>query len=102
MDKQQVSIDPQLIRIGNTIHSYFSQLNREELTKEDFHSWIDSLEEPMKTAFAKKGLEDCRGVLNFQRFILELNDYGLWEFLKQALTEEDYNYWKAHNKPQQP
>jgi len=87
-----------LLQIGKVISSYYSQLKAKELTETDFSLWIESLGEPMKTVFKKKGLEGCRGVLNFQRFILETEDKGLEEYLKNELTEEDYNYWRDHSK----
>jgi hypothetical protein len=62
--------------------AYYSQINREELTEEDFKLWIASLTEPMQSHFKDQGLDECRGVLNFQRFVLELNDKGLDEYLK--------------------
>jgi len=87
-----------LLHIGKVISSYYSQLNVKEVTEEDFSLWIESLQDPMKKHFKEKGLEGCRGVLNFQRFILETEDKGLEEYLKNELTEEDYNYWRDHSK----
>jgi len=54
---------------------------------------MDSLEEPMKTSFKRLGLEESRAVLNFRRFILELRDNGLEEYLKNELTEQSYRLW---------
>lgn len=54
-----------LLRIGRVTTEYYRQLNSKELTEEEFKLWIDSLEEPMRGAFNKKGLQDCKGVLNF-------------------------------------
>jgi len=85
-----------LLRIAKVNTEYYKQLNSEELTQEEFKLWIDSLKEPMRGAFNKKGLQDCRGVLNFQRFILELRDLGLQEYLKNNLTEEEMSYWIAN------
>ena len=85
-----------LLRIAKVNAEYYKQLNSEELTQEEFKLWIDSLKEPMRGAFNKKGLQDCRGVLNFQRFILELRDLGLQEYLKNNLTEEEMSYWIAN------
>jgi myosin-crossreactive antigen len=82
-----------LIRVGQAITRYYKQLNSKELTEQDFSQWIESLQEPMKGAFSKKGLEECRGVLPFQRFILELQDKGLDEYLKGELSKEDYAYY---------
>lgn len=91
-----IKVDEILIRIGLTCNDYYKQLNAKDLTEESFKLWIESLEEPMRSSFKNKGLEDCRGVLNFQRFILELQDKGLDEYLKNNLTEEDFSYWIAN------
>ena len=84
-----------LLRIGDTVRLYYEQVNRADLTEDIFNLWIESLQEPMKSSFKKKGLENCKGVLNLQRFCLELNDKGLDEYLKDNLTEEDFSYWIA-------
>lgn len=88
-------MEERLLRIGNACNNYYRQLKAKELTEEEFKLWIESLEEPMKSSFKDKGLDSCRGVLNFQRFILELQDKGLDEYLKINLTVEDYSYWIA-------
>lgn len=88
-------MEERLLRIGNACNDYYRQLNAKELTEEEFKLWIESLEEPIKSSFKYKGLDSCRGVLNFQRFILELQDKGLDEYLKINLTVEDYSYWIA-------
>ena len=92
----EIKVDERLLRIGRITTGYYKQLNTQELTEKDFKLWIESLEEPMRGVINKKGLEDCRGVLNFQRFILELQDKGLDEYLKNNLTEEDFNFYRAH------
>lgn len=84
-----------LLRIGNTVRLYYEQVNKVVLTEDIFNLWIESLQEPMRSSFKKKGLENCKGVLNLQRFYLELNDKGLDEYLKNHLTEEDFSYWVA-------
>ena len=91
-----INPDEILLRVGRATTDYYKQLNRNELTEEDFKQWIESLEEPMRSSFKNKGLDNCRGVLNFQRFILELQDIGLDEYLKNNLTEEDFSYWVAN------
>jgi hypothetical protein len=91
-------MEEKLQRINKAVLSYYSQVKSRELTEEDFSLWIESLADPMKTGFKSKGLNECRGVLNFQRFILELQDNGLEEYLKNELKEEDYNYWRDQSK----
>jgi hypothetical protein len=88
-----------MITIGRVVRGYYDQLTAKDLTKHDFDLWIDSLSDPIRSHFKAKGLDGCRDVLNFQRFILETQDRELSEYLKERLTEEDFNYWTAHNKP---
>jgi hypothetical protein len=87
-----------LIRIGKVVNSYYYQLKKKEITEEKFSLWIESLQDPMKKHFKDKGLEKCSGVLNFQRFILELQDNGLEEYLKNELSDEDFTYWTDHSE----
>lgn len=91
-------MEDRLQTINKTVLDYYSQLKSKEFTEEDFNLWIDSLPEPMKSDFKSKGLNQCRGVLNFQRFILELQDNGLEEYLKNELKEEDYSYWRDQSE----
>jgi uncharacterized protein YjbI with pentapeptide repeats len=83
-------------KINKVLNLYYSQLNEEDITQKVFKLWIESLEEPKRSSYKNKGLDSCRGVLNFQRFILELQDKGLEEYLKNNLSNEDFNYWKAN------
>jgi hypothetical protein len=92
----KIKVEERLLRIGRITTGYYKQLNRDELTDKDFNLWIESLEEPMRGVFNSKGLDNCRGVLNFQRFILELQDKGLDEYLKNNLTDEDFSYYIAN------
>lgn len=65
------------------IHAYYQQLDLETITPQDYKDWLNSLKEPMRSHFQTDGLERCKGVLNFQRFVLELRDFGLEKFLKK-------------------
>jgi hypothetical protein len=79
--------------IGKIAVRYYNSV-RFNPTQKDFDLWIESLKEPMKSNFKKQGLENCKGVLNFKRFILELNDFGMDEYMKNNLSIEDYKFWK--------
>ena len=84
-------IPDQLIRIGTVANQYMRQPVFP--TEVNFKEWIDSLNEPMKSAFKEKGIEECRGVLNYRRFLLELEDNGMDEFMKSRLSAEDFDFW---------
>ena len=78
--------------IGKIAVQYYNQVKFNP-TQIDFKLWIESLKEPMKSDFKKQGLENCKGVLNFKRFILEMNDFGMDEYMKEKLSKEDYEFW---------
>lgn len=84
----------QLLRIGMVANEYMRQPIKP--SEDDFQAWIEGLDEPMKSAFSEKGLEECRGVLSFRRFVLECSDNGMEEFMKANMTDADYQYWCSH------
>ena len=85
--------DKTLNKIALLTTSYYSQLSENDYTEDNYKLWIESLNEPMKSHFKTKGLEKCKGVLNFQRFLLELEDQSLDEYIRQRLTDEEHIYW---------
>lgn len=78
----------------SAIMDYYKQLKKESISITEFNLWLDSLTEPMKTHFTIKGIENCKGVLNLQRFVLELRNIPLDDFLKDRLTKEEFNAYK--------
>jgi len=81
-----------LLEIGKVAMKYYDQVIFHP-TNNDFALWINSLKEPMRSDFKRMGLEKCKGILNFNRFILELNDRGMDEFMKENLSPEDFTWW---------
>lgn len=90
-------IKPFHLRYGRVCTDYYD-LPECIPTRENFELWILSLEEPMKSDFRKKGYELCKGVLNYRRFILEMSDIGMDEYLRYHLSSEDYEYMKNIGK----
>jgi hypothetical protein len=83
-------------KINTAILSYYSLLDINTITEDEYKLWIESLEEPMKKHFSSKSLEHNKGVLNLQRFILELRDISLEEFMRDNLTEEEYILYNSN------
>jgi hypothetical protein len=94
-DKIQAALD----RATKACISYY-QLPECKPTKQNFDLWIKSLAEPIKSDFKKKGFEGCQGILNYKRFILELADIGLENYLREHLSSEDFDFWKSHKESQ--
>jgi hypothetical protein len=80
-------------KINTALYSYYTLLEVNTITEDEYKLWIESLEEPIKKHFSSKSLELNKGVLNLQRFILELRDISLEEFMRDKLTEEEYNIY---------
>jgi hypothetical protein len=83
----------QLTHIGLVAKEYYKQVDQITMTVQDFENWLSSLTEPMQSDFRKKGFKDCQGILNFQRFCLEMQDYGMDAFMKEHLSPDDFNLW---------
>ena len=82
-----------LDNIGKVAMRYYA-MEEFNPTWQDFELWIESLKEPMRSDFRKKGLEGSKGILNFRRFYLEIRDQGMEEYMKANLSQEDYLFWK--------
>ncbi|WP_347160327.1 hypothetical protein [Pontibacter chitinilyticus] len=89
--------EEQFKRVGLMAGDYYKQREAEPQPSH-FQDWIGSLEEPMKSSFRKMGFEECKNVLNFRRFVAELNDRGMEEYMKANLSEEDYRWWQRQGK----
>jgi hypothetical protein len=80
--------------INKALLSYYTLLDVNTITEDEYKLWIESLQEPMKKYFSSKSLQLNKGVLNLQRFILELRDIPLEEFMRDVLTEEEYRMYQ--------
>ena len=85
-----------LKELGEITRAYYSQTTEGDYTEETFKLWLDSLSPKIREYFKSKGLKECRGVLNYQRFVLELRDTGLDEYLKDKLTPDQYERYKSN------
>lgn len=83
----------QLLRIGQVAAGYYSQIETKP-EPHHFDDWINSLQEPLRSVYRKNGFEAGRGTLNFRRFVAELNDEGMAEYMLRHLAEEDYRAWQ--------
>ena len=79
--------------INKALLSYYALLDVNTITEDEYKLWIESLQEPIKKHFSSKSLQLNKGVLNLQRFILELRDIPLEEFMRDVLTKEEYSIY---------
>ncbi len=59
----------------------------------DWESWVEVLDEPMKSGFRAIGFEKSKTALPFMRFYLELYDYGVRDYMRKHLSPNDFEYY---------
>ncbi|WP_282016360.1 hypothetical protein [Marinifilum flexuosum] len=73
------------------LNSYYKKYNTLNTSRKTYFLWLYSLSisgKDDKISF-KEALNDR----NFKRFVLELNDFGLEEYLRDHLSIEMYHRW---------
>ena len=94
LPEEQRENHARLFRIGNATYIYHQQAKELEPTKTDFDMWLTGLPKNIRTDMKIKGFELCKGVLSFTRYVMEKNDIGMEEWLKQNLSKDDYNEYR--------
>lgn len=87
-----------LLNHGNAVMRYHKLSESLGITPELHSMWLEGLSEPMKGNFAKLGFEENKRTLAFTRFVNEMSDIGLEEFILNLLNEEDGKLYKELSK----
>ncbi|MDR0232996.1 MAG: hypothetical protein LBI82_12915 [Dysgonamonadaceae bacterium] len=85
-----------LFRIGNAAVIYHQMAEETSLPKLElyYHEWLEALPSNIRESMEKRGFEECKRILSFTRYINERNDFGMDEWMKSNLSEEDYKFYK--------
>ena len=81
------------IRTSEAIQNYYRQLDQIALNQEMVTIWIDSLNLLGRDIPEDKSLRQVSKDYNFKRFVLELNDYCLLDYLKENLPKYIFKKW---------
>ncbi len=84
-----------MFMVGNATYRYHQEARKFEPTIEDWSEWIEGLEDPIKSAMQLKGFEKSKSILSFTRYVMEKNDVGLEEYLKQSLSQKDFEDYQT-------
>ena len=87
----------QLLRFGNATYHYYHQ-HYIEATEADYLEWLEGLPPRPQATMRALGFEAHKEALPLRRYVLEKNDVGLGEFLRNLLSPAD---WQAY-QTQQP
>ena len=71
-----------------------------ELLKIYFEEYLDGLpNEQVNAGERTRGLEAVKRSWPFRRYVLERNDFGMDEFMRLNLSEDDYTFYKWSSEP---
>jgi len=83
-----------LFRFGNASYIYYQEAEELEPTETDFKEWLTGLPENVRRDMRNRGFESCKGIISFTRYVMEKNDIGMDEWMKQHLSESDYKEYQ--------
>lgn len=89
-------------RIGNAAYRYHQLANtpkNEDSMKLYYEEWLNGLPPHISADMRARGFEYCKAALSFTRYVNERTDIGLEEWMKEHLSEEDYNAFKTTGSP---
>lgn len=79
-----------LFSFGNATFLYHQRSKEFNPSLQDFEEWLEGLPENIRKDKVKMGFEACRSHLSFSRYVLEKNDMGMDEFVRQLMGDEEY------------
>lgn len=88
-DKEYHSL---LFSYGNATYLYHNL--DIEATEEDYNEWLDGLDENIRMDMKAKGIEGCKDILSFTRYVREKKDIGMDEFVRKKMGEEEYEKYR--------
>lgn len=95
LPEEQREEHARLFRFGNASYVYHQEAEKQEPTEKDYKEWLDGLPDNIKKDMKSKGFKACKSVLSFTRYVMEKNDIGMKQWMKQNLSTNDYiEYYK--------
>ncbi|MCF2501375.1 hypothetical protein [Dyadobacter chenhuakuii] len=88
-----------MFRTTNVSAYYYNQHGAEPCL-EDFADWLECLDPVIANKLRVEGFERHRSSLSLRRHAAERKDLGLDEYMREHLSEQDYNRWKQVPKTQ--
>lgn len=80
--------------VGNATYRYHQRSKEFKPTEEDWEEWLEGLPKSMAVHMRKEGFEKGKLALPFTRYIMEKNDIGLEEYIKENLDPQDYQEYQ--------
>jgi hypothetical protein len=79
-----------IFTVGNITYRYHQRSKDFRPTQEEYEEWLEGLAEDIRIKTQGLGFEQCKTILSFTRYVMEKNDIGLQEYIRQHMDHEDY------------
>ncbi|MFD3003597.1 hypothetical protein ACFS7Z_24785 [Pontibacter toksunensis] len=83
---------------GNITYRYHLRSTEFIPSLQDYYEWLEGLPDDMRLAMRQLGFGVCKSAPSFTRYVMEKNDVGLEEYIRQHMDAEDYAAYKAMRK----
>ena len=84
----------QTFRFGNASYLYYYEQNSNP-TQGEYEEWLTGLPDNIRVSEMERGYQACMSSLPLRRYSLERRDFGMSEYLKKVLNEQD---WEVYQK----
>ena len=84
-----------MFSFGNAAYRYHQRSRDYNPTERDYHEWLEGLPDNIREGMKAKGFEQCKTVVPFTRYVMEKNDVGFDEYIRQHMDRDDYEEYNA-------
>ena len=91
LPKEKREETARLFRFINASYVYHKQADALNSTETDFQEWLHGLPKEDLNNMTFIAFGSSKNSVSFNRYLLEKNDIGMDEWLKEHLSEDDYN-----------
>jgi hypothetical protein len=102
--KKERAFHEYMFQVGNATYAYHERATKEineETLKIYYNEWLYGLPEHIAKDMKEKGFKACKTIVPFTRYVNERTDIGMKDWMKDHLSEADFNEWmktKERNK----
>lgn len=83
-----------MFTVGNASYRYHQEAKDYSPILKDYEEWLEGLPESISRDMRAQGFEACTSILSFTRYVMEKNDVGMEEYIRQLMDPEDYTEYR--------
>ena len=92
LDQTKMRFHELMFCYGNAAYRYHKLADGYQPNETDFKEWLEALPDNIRLDMEKRGLEGCKTILPFTRYVNEKNNIGIDQFINNLMGEEYFEY----------